>query len=160
MNYDWPRNVRELQQTVEGSITRCEKNTILLEHLPEDVAKETNTEDQSHPIPDELQKILRFLGKHLLEDTRLRQNNTSNPLANKDDKLKDFISFVISRDDPRIHRRDYESVKGISKASANRLFKEMVESGVLSKRGRGRGTYYTISPRRLIELSNRYKLTF
>jgi len=132
MNYDWPLNVRELKQTVEGSITRCDKNTILLEHLPEDVAEGSNIENQSNRIPDELH---------------------DSSTVYLDAELKDFISFAKSRDDPIIYRRDYEILKGISKASANRKLNRMTESGVLSKKGRGRATFYAISPKSLFELS-------
>jgi DNA-binding NtrC family response regulator len=126
VNYYWPNNVRELKQTVEGSIIRCDKNTILLEHLPEDVVEGSNR------IPDELQ---------------------DSSAVYLDGELKDFIFFVKGLDDPLIYRRDYESLKGVSKASANRKLNRMVESGVLKKKGQGRATFYAISPRRLSELS-------
>jgi hypothetical protein len=103
-----------------------------LEHLPEDVAEGSNIENQSNRIPDELQ---------------------DSSTVYLDAELKDFISFAKNRDDPIIYRRDYQILKGISKASANRKLNRMTESGVLSKKGRGKATFYTISPRRLIELS-------
>ena len=132
VNYIWPGNVRELKQTVEGSITRCDKNIILLKHLPEDVVKGSNTENQSNLLQDELQ---------------------DNSTLFLDSELKKLFSFVISRDDPKFYRRDYENYREISKSKANRVLNSMVERGILTKNEQGRATHYTVSPRKLIELS-------
>jgi DNA-binding NtrC family response regulator len=160
MQYHWPGNVRELQQTVESSVTRCDKNTIFLGHLPEDFGEGSEEENQSNRIQDEFQKNLMLLGRLLSSYYLFNFNNIHNTSPDLDNELKEFLSFIITRDDPIIYRLDYSTFKGISKASANRFLKKMVEIGVLYQEQRGRGTYYKVSLKRVLELINRLKLTF
>ena len=67
------------------------------------------------------------------------------------DEEKELISYMINLDDPIIHRRDYQRYAGLSKASVNRLFSGLEQRGYLTQRGVGRGTFYTISLRRVLE---------
>jgi transcriptional regulator with PAS, ATPase and Fis domain len=156
VQYHWPNNVRELKHTIESSIIRCDYDTIFWEHLPDNFGQSFEEENLLNQIPEDFQKFLLDLCKSQSENLSLNHNRVSNHSANMDEQEKALISLIIDRDNPIISRRDYGSFKNVSKASANRFIKKMVESGVLLQKGRGRGTYYTISPKRFLELAKKY----
>ena len=39
MDYNYPGNIRELENILEHGFVRCQGNTILIEHLPKDILK-------------------------------------------------------------------------------------------------------------------------
>ncbi len=41
MEYNYPGNIRELENILEHGFVRCQGNTILIEHLPKDIFKTT-----------------------------------------------------------------------------------------------------------------------
>ena len=151
MQYHWPNNVRELKQTINSSIIRCDGNKIQLEHLPEGFGEGSEVENQTTCTPDESQIILSLLGKLLLKNVRFNLNKTSTPASDLDDKEEELIDYMINNDNPIIYRRDYQRDAGLSKSNANRLIKELVQRGLLVKRSGGSGTHYTISLQRLIK---------
>ena len=74
INYDWPGNIRELQNVIEYSVNRCESNTITLENVPNRIKNNSNynsikstDDDSEHNIKtlEELEKreILKALEK-------------------------------------------------------------------------------------------------
>ena len=65
INYDWPGNIRELQNVIEYSVNRCESDTITLENVPNRIKHSINynsiksvDDDSEHNIKtlEELEK--------------------------------------------------------------------------------------------------------
>lgn len=65
LEYSWPGNIRELQNTLEQSFIRCKNNTITTEHLPESFRNMAGLKNVYVNAPgiDEAQKILMVLEK-------------------------------------------------------------------------------------------------
>ena len=64
MNYSWPGNIRELQNTIERAAVLCDKGIIEVRHLPENIIDglgdhflEESTESSSSSIDDQLREI-------------------------------------------------------------------------------------------------------
>jgi len=76
LDYPWPGNVRELQNAIEHAFVHCRSDTILPEHLPEDIYREQiSIADlallSDNPLKEaERQVILRILGESDWDQTK------------------------------------------------------------------------------------------
>jgi len=66
LNFDYPGNVRELENILEHALIVSKDDVILPKHLPEYLEKQTRKSEAAHPDRNinEKQKILEFLQKH------------------------------------------------------------------------------------------------
>ena len=158
--YHWPYNVRELKQAVESSVTRITDTKILLEDLPEDFGEDPVTETQSNQIPRGVEAVVASLIKLIPTNDFPPFNSIKNPSSKLNDKEKELISYMINTDNPVIQRQDYQNVAGLSKSDANRLFKKLEERGFLTRKGVGRGTFYTISLKKVLATAKNNVLAF
>lgn len=152
--YHWPYNVRELKQTIESSIIRCGGNRISLRDLPDKFGEDPVTETQSNQIPGRVEAAIAFLVKLISANDFPPFNSTKIPSSKLNDKEKGLISYMINIDNPVIQRQDYQNAAGLSKSDANRLFKKLEERRFLTRKSTGRGTYYTISLKKILAAAN------
>ncbi len=68
VNYDWPGNVRQLENAIEHAVVLCHKGYITVDHLPPDLkaAQQESSEDESSesqvPDSDKLKQVLDSVG--------------------------------------------------------------------------------------------------
>lgn len=159
-NYHWPLNVRELKQTVEGSVTRSAGTKILLKDLPEGFGEDPVAETQSDHRPQALENVVAILAKLISGNDLQPFNSTSTTSSHLSEKEKGLISYMIETDNPVIQRKDYQNVAGLTRSDASRLINKLVEHGFLKRKGVGRGTFYAISLRKLLAAAKNKELMF
>ena len=70
MRYDFPGNIRELENAIEHAFVLCNSSRIQLDHLPKELIEKAKEPAHPAPIPPEplkraeAQAILRALEKH------------------------------------------------------------------------------------------------
>lgn len=136
MDYSWPGNVRELENTIERAVILAGGERIRVCDLPYDivnpnVAKDPEKAEGLVSTPESWQEppteIFPDAGERLpFSGLRPRQH-----------KAMQFI-----KQHGFITNKHYSQINGISERQALRELNEMVEAGLLSRSGKGRGVHY------------------
>jgi len=159
-NYQWPYNVRELKQTVEGSVTRSAGTKILLKDLPEDFGEEPVAETQSDHRSRVIEDFIGALEKLISANNSQPFKSIATTSSHLNKKEMKLISYMIETDTSLIRRKDYENVAGLSKSDANRSINKLEECGFLVRKGVGRGTTYAISLKNVVAAAKNNELAF
>jgi PAS domain S-box-containing protein len=85
-NYDWPGNIRELENVIEHSFILCDDNTIKVEHLPDRLKNQIKpaagpkNHNNIRPLEDvEKETILNLLEKHNRVKKKVAEELNINP---------------------------------------------------------------------------------
>ncbi len=130
LNYPWPGNIRELENTVQRAMLMATGASIEVEHLPPSVRGEhpVATQNIAYPTGDGAE-VFGDLDLRALLDTE----DFSQPLAERLQQLGDHLEkFLIRRALQKTsgHRQDTATLLGISRKS---LHNKMVRYGLFSE---------------------------
>jgi len=127
-SYGWPGNIRELENLLERMIVLGDKDVISIDKLPPEISQ---SEKASHdPIKERTHKFeLDFINK-VLEKTNLNE--------------RQIMAIQHVKDNGRITKQGYIELTKAPKTTAFRDLSALVKLNILSQKGTGKSSYYTL----------------
>jgi two-component system, NtrC family, response regulator len=140
LDYHWPGNVRELENVIERSIILCSDDQIGAKDLPSEVREPGQ---QAKEVTD-ADLCIGGLEARLGMPMPPLDPGERNPHSGMRPRQLRAMEFIKSHG--FITNKYYSQLSGISERQALRELNEMVDSGILTRTGKGRACRYVMSP--------------
>ncbi len=140
MQYSWPGNVRELENAIERAVILCGGNEIELRDIPAEIASPGSAQPAAE-VP-----TVRTDEDQSWKPTATVMPDLGNRLPGSGLRPRQHQAMEFVRLHGFITNKYYSQINGISERQALRELNEMVDTGILSRSGKGRGVHYVRNP--------------
>jgi len=139
LDYHWPGNVRELENVIERSIILCSDDQIGAKDLPSEV-REPGHPSKEATYEDLCVSAVEARSAMAMPPLDPGERNPQSGMRPRQLRAMDFI-----KSHGFITNKYYSQLSGISERQALRELNEMVDSGILTRMGKGRACRYVMS---------------
>jgi two-component system NtrC family response regulator len=138
LDYHWPGNVRELENVIERAIILSDRSEIQAQDLPMEVREPASATASSFPTDTATQQFMPVL-------------DAGERLPDSGFKMRQMRAMEFIRTHGFITNKYYSQLADISERQALRELNELVDNGMLSRIGKGRGCRYILNDSAVLE---------